>query len=43
LLILSPQDGLVFQTKSDTAGTVTISLNALLWIGLRVTFPPGYA
>jgi len=40
-VILSPQDGLRFESVSDTAGTVVITFNVLLWIGLRNTFPPG--
>jgi len=41
--ILSPQDGIRFESGSDTAGTVVITFNALLWIGKRNTFPPGLA
>lgn len=41
VLILSPQDGIRFESRSDTAGTVTINFNVLLWIGQRGTMPPG--
>jgi len=40
-LILSPQDGIRYLTLADSAGTVTITHNILLWIGIRNTFPPG--
>ena len=40
-LVLSPQDGLLFQGNANGAGTVTITYNVLLWVGLRNTFPPG--
>ena len=39
-LVLSPQDGLEFQSKAS--GAVAITENVLLWVGLRGTFPPGY-
>ena len=40
-LILSPQSGLTFESVSDNAGTVVVTFNVMLWIGLRNTFPPG--
>lgn len=39
--ILSPQSGFRMQSTSDSSGTITYNWNALLWIGLRSTFPPG--
>ncbi len=41
VLILSPQDGVRFNSVAINTGTVTNTLNMLLWIGLRNTFPPG--
>lgn len=41
VLLLSPQDGVRFNSVADNVGTVTNTLNMLLWIGLRNTFPPG--
>jgi len=41
VLILSPQDGIQFASRSDAAGTVQIEMNARIWVGKRGTFPPG--
>lgn len=41
LVVLSPQDGLVFQSNTDVAGTTTITFNVLIWVGARNTYPPG--
>jgi len=40
-LILSPQDGLRFESTSDNLGTISVVFNAMLWVGQRNTFPPG--